>query len=307
MALAIRVQGSPRRPGERAEIAVVAEVLELSSLIYPKALQAGEVLERGGLVLFPNLPFEVEGVEKALIDPAILSGASKNVSYDPFTDELGGSNLEGTRLDSGRAMVKRYAARADAILDALTPRYGPHLQKKRTSLRPGAIETRALSPRKDDKRLHVDAFPASPVQGRRILRVFTNVNLTGEDRIWNVGDQDFEAFAGEYKARIAPRAAGVWRERLRLTRGRRTAYDSAMLQLHDQAKLDNSWQLSAPKTRLAFPAGSSWVVYTDSVLHAALSGQHAFEQTYLMPIAGMADERRSPLRILERLTGRPLI
>jgi hypothetical protein len=80
-----------------------------------------------------------------------------------------------------------------------------------------------------------------------------------------------------------------------------------MLQLHDKAKLDDQWQSSAPKSRLSFPAGSTWVVYTDSVLHAAIGGQHAFEQTYLMPVAGMADERRSPLRILERLTGQALV
>jgi hypothetical protein len=285
----------------------MAEVLELAGLGDPKAAQAVEVLERGGLVLFPNLPFEIEDAEKPLIDPSILSGASKNVSYDPSTDELGGSSLDGARLEAATAMVKRYAARADAILAAVTPGYGAHLQKKRTSFRPGAIETRALSPRKDDKRLHVDAFPASPVQGRRIFRVFTNAHPSGEDRIWNVGDQDFEAFATEYRSRVEPRAAGAWRERVGLTRGRRTAYDSAMLQLHDKAKLDDGWQASAPRARLAFPAGSTWVVYTDSVLHAALSGQHAFEQTYLMPIAGMADERRSPLRILERLAGRPLV
>jgi len=285
----------------------MAEVLELSGLDDPKASQGVEVLERGGLVLFPSLPFALRDDERPLIDPAILSGESKNVSYDPTTDRLSGSNLEGERLETGRAMVKRYGERADAILAAVTPGYGPHLQKKRTSFRPGAIETRALSPRKDDKRLHVDAFPSSPVQGRRIFRVFTNAHPAGEDRIWHVGNQDFEAFAAEYRPRITPRAAGAWREKVGLTKGRRTAYDSAMLQLHDKAKLDDGWQAHAPKTRIALPAGSSWIVYTDSVLHAAMSGQHAFEQTYLMPIAGMADERRSPLRILERLTGRPLL
>jgi hypothetical protein len=285
----------------------MAEVLELAGLSDPKAAQAVEVLERGGLVLFPTLPFEIEAAERALIDPAILRGSSKNVSYDPSADKLGGSNLQDGRLELAKAMVKRYAARADAVLSAITPRYGPHLQKKRTSFRPGAIETRALSPRKDDKRLHVDAFPASPVQGRRIFRVFTNAHPAGQARLWTVGDQDFEAFAAEYRPRIAPKSAGAWRERVGLTRGRRTAYDSAMLQLHDAAKLDDGWQARAPKTPIAFPAGSTWVVYTDSVLHAAMSGQHAFEQTYLMPIAAMGDERRSPLRILERLTGRPLL
>jgi len=285
----------------------VAEVLELNGLDDPKAGHAVEVLERGGLVLFPRLPFETLADEAALIDPAILSGESKNVSYDPSTDRLSGSSLEGERLSAAQSMVKRFAARADAILAALTPGYVPHLQKKRTSFRPGAIETRALSPRKDDKRLHVDAFPANPVQGRRIFRVFSNVNPAGEDRIWRVGEQDFETFAAEYRPRLRPRAAGAWRERAGLTKGRRTAYDSAMLQLHDKAKLDDAWQAAAPKAEIALPPGSTWVVYTDSVLHAAMSGQHAFEQTYLMPIAGMADERRSPLRILERLTGRPLV
>ena len=285
----------------------MAEILELSGLNDAKAAHAVEVLERGGLVLFPTLPFAVEAEERGLIDPAILSGASKNVSYDPSTDKLGGSNLQGDTLDAARSMVKRYGAWADAILAALTPGYVRHLQKKRTSFRPGAIESRALSPRKDDKRLHVDAFPSNPVQGRRILRVFTNAHPAGESRVWHVGDQDFEAFATEYAARLAPKAAGRWRERVGLTKGRRTAYDSAMLQLHDKAKLDDAWQAGAAKTRLSFPAGSSWVVYTDSVLHAAMSGQHAFEQTYLMPVEGMADERRSPLRILERLAGRPLL
>jgi hypothetical protein len=285
----------------------MAEILELASLNDPRTAHAVEVLERGALVLFPTLPFKIEADEAPLIDPAILSGESKNVSYDPSTDRLSGSNLEGGRRAAAQAMVRRFAARADAILAAVTPSYVPHLQKRRTSFRPGAIETRALSPRKDDKRLHVDAFPANPVQGRRIFRVFSNVNPAGEDRLWRVGEQDFEAFADEYRPRIRPRAAGAWRERIGLTKGRRTAYDSAMLQLHDKAKLDDAWQAAAPKSEIALPPGSTWVVYTDSVLHAAMSGQHAFEQTYLMPVEGMADERRSPLRILERMTGRRLV
>ncbi len=285
----------------------MAEVLELTGLGDVGAGTAAEVLERGGLLLFPKLPFALEPGEAGLIDAAVLSGKSKNISLDPATGAVGGSNLEGERLAAMSAMVARFSARADEILAALTPGYGPHLQKRRTSFRPGAIETRALSPRKDDKRLHVDAFPANPVQGRRILRVFANANPHGEARLWNVGDEGFELFAERFRGKLKARAAGAWRERLGLTKGRRTAYDSVMLQLHDAAKFDDAWQKEAPRTALSFPPGSSWVVYTDSVLHAAMAGQHALEQTYLMPIAGMTEARRSPLRILERLTGRPLL
>ena len=92
-----------------------------------------------------------------------------------------------------------------------------------------------------------------------------------------------------------------------VTRGRRTGYDQAMLELHDAAKLDDGWQAAAPHRRVAFPAGSSWIVYTDGVLHAALEGQHAFEQTYLLPVAAMAQPERSPLRVLERMLARPLV
>jgi hypothetical protein len=42
------------------------------------------------------------------------------------------------------------------------------------------------------------------------------------------------------------------------------------------------------------------------VSHAAISGQHQFEQTVRIPLAAMQDASRSPLRILERLRGRAL-
>ena len=50
-----------------------------------------------------------------------------------------------------------------------------------------------------------------------------------------------------------------------------------------------------------------WVVYTDGVAHAALSGQHALEQTYLLPAEAMQAPDVSPLRVLERVTGRTLV
>ncbi|HXW65347.1 MAG TPA: Kdo hydroxylase family protein, partial [Burkholderiaceae bacterium] len=40
---------------------------------------------------------------------------------------------------------------------------------------------------------------------------------------------------------------------------------------------------------------------------AVLSGQFMMEQTFLLPIEGMLDSARSPLRILERVAGRALI
>ena len=50
-----------------------------------------------------------------------------------------------------------------------------------------------------------------------------------------------------------------------------------------------------------FPAGSTWLAFTDQVSHAASAGQYQLEQTFLVPVQTMLDEQRSPLRILERL------
>lgn len=285
----------------------MTDVLTLDQDLGPAAerARAAQVLEGGGLILLPHTPFPVAEAERDLIDPAVLSGKSKNVSLDPATGALGGTGLEGERLGAMSAMVARYAAFAEGLIDQLLPGYVSALQRRRTSFRPGQVAVRALSPRKDDRRLHVDAFPASPVQGRRILRVFSNVNPAGEARVWEVGDQDFEGFARDFAPRLKGKSAAVrgLMQTLRLTRGPRTAYDQAMLELHDMAKLDEAWQATAPRTRIAFPAGASWLVYTDSALHAALAGQHAFEQTYLLPVEAMYDPARSPLRTLERMTG----
>ena len=56
-----------------------------------------------------------------------------------------------------------------------------------------------------------------------------------------------------------------------------------------------------------FTPGSTWLVYTDQVSHAAMAGQYAFEQTFYLPVSGMADPSKSPLRVLERLLRRELV
>jgi hypothetical protein len=285
----------------------MAQVIEARIGDDPRGLT--EALEDGGLILLPQTPFEILPDETPLMDPAIFSGGSKNVSYAPDTGHLGGTCLEGEALERCRAMVARFAAFARTLLQQVTPGYLATAEQRRTSFRPGEVSSRALSPRKDDRLLHVDAFPANPNQGRRILRVFTNVNPEGRSRHWRLGDQSFEAFARDFTPRLKsgpnPLAAAVL-QTLKITKGRRTPYDAAMLQLHDLGKLDADFQARTPQQEVHLPAGASWIVYTDSVLHAAMAGQHAFEQTFLLPPSGMADPDKAPIRILERLLDRPL-
>ena len=285
----------------------MAAVLTLASLNDARIGEGVGVLERDGLVMIQGLPFALEPGEDGFLTTEVFSGESKNVSYDPASGKVGGTKLEGEALERMRAMIARYSDFAQGVLARVAPDYGPHLQLRRTSFRPGPVDTRVMSKRKDDRRLHVDAFPSSPNQGRRILRVFTNVHPKGLERVWEVAEDDFEGYAKRWIGQVKPRPAGAWREAVGLTKGRRTAYDSVMLQLHDKSKLDDAWQAAEPKTRLAFPPGATWIVYTDSVLHAALSGQHAFEQTFYLPPEAMAEPARAPVRVLERLMGQPLL
>lgn len=80
-----------------------------------------------------------------------------------------------------------------------------------------------------------------------------------------------------------------------------------MLRLHDGMKADEQYQRQAVREEIAFPAGTTWIVYTDVALHAAISGQHALEQTFHLPVDAMRNPERSPLRILQRITGHELV
>ena len=58
--------------------------------------------------------------------------------------------------------------------------------------------------------------------------------------------------------------------------------------------------------RSDFAPGTTWVVFSDQVLHAAMGGRHMLEQTFYLPPAGLRHPETSPLAVLERLTGRRL-
>ena len=265
-------------------------------------------LEQGEVLALPKLAFKLHDGEETLLDPSLCDGRSKNISYDPTTGRIGGLKADELRALLVRRLMERFSAWSLATAKLLLPGYGHALQMGRTSLRPCEIEDRALSARKDDRRLHVDAFPANPVQGRRILRLFANIDPEKRPRVWNIGEP-FEHFAVRFLPRAgrpAPGSAAVM-QALKLTKGRRTAYDHAMLRLHDLAKEDSVYQETAIKRQVSFPSGTSWLVFTDTTLHAALEGRNVLEQTFLMPVGAMADPAMSPLKTLERLTGRELV
>jgi hypothetical protein len=154
----------------------------------------------------------------------------------------------------------------------------------------------------------VDAFPATPSGGRRILRVFSNVNPEGRARAWRLGD-DFETVARRFASQLRPPLPGVGHllALTRVTKSPRSAYDALMLQLHDRMKADEEFQKESAQSRVDLPAGSTWLAFTDQVSHAATQGQYQLEQTFMLPVEAMLEPERSPLRVLERIKGRALV
>jgi 3-deoxy-D-manno-octulosonic acid hydroxylase-like protein len=267
---------------------------------------AVQALEAGSVLFLPGLRFDVRTEEALLFTPSLL-GSSKNASYDPASGRLGGTTTTGREAETLRDFMRRFSESAAALVGGLFPAYRDRAARGRASFRPAEIAGRQTTWRKDDTRLHVDSFPATPSGGRRILRVFSNVNPDGRARAWRVGD-DFETVARRFAPQLRPPLPGVGHllALVRVTRTPRSAYDALMLQLHDRMKADEEFQKESPQSRVDFPAGSTWLAFTDQVSHAAISGQYQLEQTFLLPVEAMGEPERSPLRVLERIKGRRL-
>jgi hypothetical protein len=275
-----------------------------SGLLREKACAA---LERGKVLVFPDLPFLFDASEQSLLSPKLSNGKSKNISLKP-NGELSGTVAEGEDAKRLGAMMDRFAKTAARFVSALLPHYTGPLERARTSYRPVEIEGRAASVIHDDTRLHIDAFPSTPMRGRRILRIFTNVNPEGNPRVWRVG----EPFAdmAETLAPSVREGSGIhagFLAAFRITKGRRSAYDRMMLGLHDAAKRDEAYQKTSPQIEVRFAPGTTWMCFTDQVMHAALSGQYVLEQTFHLDVAAMAEPQLSPLKVLERQRGRTLV
>jgi len=271
----------------------------------PHGLEA--LLEDGGVLRFAQLPFMLRDKEQRFVDERWSDGKAKNISLRWPAGELRGAAGSAAELLALRSMISRYAEQSEALALRLFPRYRGALRRSSTSLRPAQIAGRATSWRHDDARMHVDAFPSNPTRGTRLLRVFCNINPHGEPRRWRVGEP-FEAHALRFlPAMTRPLPGSAWLLRLLgITKGRRTEYDHVMLQLHDRAKADAGFQRDSPQSAVDFAPGTTWVVYSDQVPHAVMSGSHLLEQTLLLEVGQMRQPEASPLRTLERLLGRPL-
>ncbi len=209
--------------------------------------------------------------------------------------------------------MRQYAELVRNFVSEFLAPYAGRFQMDYASFRPLEEKGRDLPLHKRNDLLHVDAFPSRPTRGARILRVFTNVN-PAKDRVWVVAER-FPDLASRFAAPAGlqkyARPAGAWSglkrglSRVGLPIPNRSPYDEFMLHFHDWLKENADFQSPKEgKQQVAFPPMATWLVYTDGVPHAALSGQFAMEQTFLVPVEALVAPQVSPIRRARKVGGK---
>lgn len=261
-----------------------------------------EALESGKVLFLPQLGFDLFPHEQQFLSAEYVCPKTKNISFDQKKQLLRGANYQTEQQSEELAqMMSRYAQYTSQLISQLLPRCQDFIEEGRTSFRPVEIKGRKpASYRKDDTRLHVDAFPSTPLGDKRILRVFTNVNPHQQSRVWRLG-APFPAVVDYFQSQLKKPLWGsaFLLNLIKITKSRRSLYDHYMLQLHNAMKADIRYQQSVQQCQVEFPPGSSWIVFTDQVSHAAMSGQFTFEQTFYIPSQALMNEAQSPCKVLE--------
>jgi hypothetical protein len=282
-------------------------------------------MERGGILILPHAQFQLSEEERAF-----LIRVQHNVSFRPKESGAGAKlalgfvreEMRGFGDDIHRAMMRRilerYASYAKGMVEQLLTSYSGHLQPGFTAYRGEEEQGRKNAAAKRSDLLHINTFPDLPTRGGRILRVFTNLN-DQRPRVWQVGE-GFEQLAAQYgEAAGLKRADDDGTTLDRMAKGLRrffptyeiaiprsplercSAYDRCMMRFHDWMEENSDFQKNAKKERIEFPPGASWLVFTDGVTHAVVSGKSALEQTLLVKHEALVAPDAAPVNILEKM------
>ena len=287
-----------------------------TSAVRTRALHHCRQLEQGEILFFRRPPFALSSDDCDYLMRQRASGSRlhKNISYRPAAGLLRGFSGPPQDRQRMQKILWNYSAQATRLLTRFLTPYAGTFVHDYASFRPLEEEGRRLPLHKRNDLLHVDAFPSRPTHGGRILRVFTNIHPF-RGRVWKTAGS-FAALADLYAADAGLhhiKNPGVmhrftrWLRSAGLPVHERTPYDRFMLRFHDFLKENSQYQSSAHARLVEFPPMSTWLVLTDGVPHAVLSGQFALEQTFILPMQAQVAPQHSPLRILETIAGQALV
>ena len=279
-------------------------------------------LEEGSIVQFPvsPVPFPPEEDLDFLRHELPTYLRRKNISFHPEVDRVLG--LSGSRDLRDRAfrILRTHNAQVCAFLEKAVAPFAQGWTVATSSFRPLQEKGRNLSAHASNERVHVDAGAYGATHGNRILRFFMNAHPS-ENRVW-ITKGTFPEVYRRYgrRAGIAPldgsrrnleehwsgksfswllhsaARCGMPIARLADT----SPYDRLMRRFHNFMKDSPEFQSDpAGHREFAFEPGSAWMVFTDMVTHACVSGQHAFIDTFIVPKKNCRQTALTPYALLE--------
>jgi hypothetical protein len=280
----------------------------------------GASLEAGNIVFFPTCPIalpeesDLETLRAELPKQLKL----KNVSFHPEAGHVRGIDRDADLYPLAERVLTGHSDRVANFLHNIMPELVAGGLTGTSSFRPIQEQGRNLKPHASNELVHIDAGAYGATNGDRILRFFVNVNPV-EDRVWATKGtfpallERYGVAAGVIRPGIPSKLekgpldhvrsgllAGLARVGLPLARVLDSSpYDRLMRRFHNFMKDTPEFQANQEDhEELRFPPFSAWMVFTDMVSHASVSGQHALIHTSLVPLANCAQPEQAPINIL---------
>lgn len=298
------------------------EVYDDARLASAGANDLSDALERGRIVHFPRSPVPVPPEEDLAFFrqqlPKLLK--MKNISYHPEAGHVRGlDQVEPAVVERVSKVLIGVSDAIAAFLQSAAPGLTRDWTVGTCSFRPIEEKGRDLKPHASNELVHVDAGAYGATNGDRILRFFINVNPQ-EDRVWASKGRFPELYQrfGEAAHIKPPKVTAHYLEKGPLDHLRSgllngiaavgvptakvldsSPYDRLMRKFHNYMKDTPSFQTDPEgHQEFRFPPYSAWMVFTDMVSHASLSGQFAFVHTSIVRLANCRLPELAPYNIL---------
>ncbi len=293
------------------------------------AASIAAALEANRIVYFPRCPFplpDAAALRHLRVElPSRLK--LKNISYHSDSGRVSGLEADEATVERTRSVLREHWASLASFLRQVMPHLLLDSTVGKCSFRPIQERGRKLKPHASNELVHIDAGAYGATNGDRILRFFVNVNER-EDRVWaskgsiqdvlqrhgvaaglfdgsgrlrrrihkNAGDHAFSLMVSAL-ARVNPLARAL----------DSSPYDRAMRQLHNYMKDSEDFKADQRGyEEIRFPPGSAWMVFTDGVSHASLSGQFALVTTIIVRRSALRHPQYAPYELLASASSRSM-
>ena len=288
-------------------------------------IEIEDALEAGQVVYFPKCPVELPGpADLDWLRSGLEAGLkAKNLSYHPESDSVPRFEADAATKLRVTSLLRAHGERVARFWRKAVPDYIPGCTFGTTSFRPVEEKGRDLNPRSSNEFVHIDAGAYGATNGARLLRLFVNVH-PARDRVCGT-KRSFEHRLSRHRPlwdaarggrprvpiqkKVLDRAfsgvvAGASKVYPLFRVIDSSPYDRSMRRIHNYMKETPAFQEDrSDYQEIRFPPGSAWMVFTDGISHAALTGQYAFISTALVPLENCRRFDRTPFGILSAAGG----